>query len=229
MEVGIEGENLLLGILLLDLPGYQQFLDFAVKRLRIIIHEHPRQLLSDGACAFRFAPSDDVFVDRANDGEIIDSGVVIELIVFGGDKGKLKVGRDFVICNDNPPLNRKFADHLAVIGINRADDVGPVILQALDGGEVVFIAQQYSDCRPCCDEHSDHENKKQPEPQREFVIPRIVRSAPARCHNQRWIIAQAQRALGGMPVFPGSPRFTAPFGAHSQCVPMYSCMNGIAG
>ena len=140
--VAVKRQDLLLGVSLFDLPGNEQLLHLAVERLLHVAHQQAGKLLGDGARALRAAHAADVPVDRPQQRRVIDAGMVVKLIVFGGQDCELEACGDVLESNDNAPLDGEFPDDLVVVGIQVGDDVGVEILEALDLGKVVLISGQ---------------------------------------------------------------------------------------
>ena len=89
-------------------------------------------MLGNRAGALRPAHTDQILVSCAQDGEIIDAGMMEELSVLGRQYGILQVGGNFFMSDDDAPLNRKLPDYLTVIGIDIRDDIRAIIFQSLD-------------------------------------------------------------------------------------------------
>ena len=68
--------------------------------------------------------------------------MVVELVIFSSQKCELEVWWYLIVGDNNAPLNCKLADDLVVVGVDGAYDIGAEILEALDPGEVVFVADQ---------------------------------------------------------------------------------------
>src|SRR5262245_64970606 len=106
MLVAVESENLPLRVPALDFPSQQDLLDLAVPEFFRRQKEESGQLLGNRARALGPAHTDQIFVSCAHYGEIIDAGMVEELIVFSRQYGILQVGGDFVMSDYNAPFNR---------------------------------------------------------------------------------------------------------------------------
>ena len=171
VQIAVKCEDLLFGILFFNLPGNQQFFDLAVRCLFIITEEHARQLLRNRAGPFGPAHFDDVFVNSPDVGKIIDPGMVVELIILGGDNGELEVRGDLLEWNDDPSFNEQLADDLIVIRVNVGNDIRPEIFEALDFRQVVFVSPQYAEACSDHDEENNQQAVKNPKPDRQPVRP----------------------------------------------------------
>ncbi len=166
VQVRVECQDLVFRVPFFNLPGDQDVLDLAVPGLFVPAGEHAGQLQRYGAgpLADGKAPVQRVLHDGPEDGIVVQPGVVIELRVFDRDEGELEVGGDLLEGGDDASFDGEFADDLVVVGIDARDDVGPVILQALDGGQVVLVAHEAPKPQPGRDEEESQEEEKSPEP-----------------------------------------------------------------
>src|SRR5581483_3673553 len=88
--VEIELENLLLRVGTLDAQREQRFLDLALKRHLVGQQEVLGHLLRDGGGTLWMAAAAVIFdIENAgaHDALNVDAGMLIEVLVFGGDKG----------------------------------------------------------------------------------------------------------------------------------------------
>lgn len=119
--------------------------------------------------------------------------MLIELIVFRGNNGELQVRGDFLVRYDHSFFDKQFADYLVVVGINIGDHIRTIILQALDFGQIVFIAQKDAKTGSHDSKGNDEEEKEYPEPDWQAILPPFRWELVLRSHNQWRIIAQTYR------------------------------------
>ena len=101
--VEINLQDLLFGIAAADLGGEDGFVDLARQRLFGREEDQLDQLLGDGAGAGDEAALQDGIVERAQERDRVNAGVVVEIGVLGGDGGLQQVGRHAIQRHDCAP------------------------------------------------------------------------------------------------------------------------------
>ena len=140
--VGVDGEDLLLSEVLLDLVRQDGLADLA-EDVALVTDEHQLgHLLRDGRAALDHVARLEVGEGGADDAERVDAVVLEEAIVLGGDERLHHVLRDLVVGQDDALLQVELADELAlrrehaagarwlVVG-ERAPAIGQVLLELL--------------------------------------------------------------------------------------------------
>jgi hypothetical protein len=165
--VAVDREDLLFRVPLLDLNREDDFLDLPLQRLGKalltlggepeLVFQVAGQLLRQRAGALRPAALEDV--DRAGHGDApdVDAEVAIELGVLGRDNPLTEQRVDVIVPDDDPPLRRELADHLAVRGVDARDRAGRVVVEHRDARQIACVREQH----PAQDaEHPrDHEER----------------------------------------------------------------------
>ena len=124
--VGIEREDLRLGETPLDLDGEHGFLHFALPAAVGREEQIAGELHCQRGCTLHLAAGLDIAISGAGDAEEVDSGVAIEVLVFGGyqsipqDQGKI------VVVGDDAALQRERSNHCAVIIVDLCDGAGAI-------------------------------------------------------------------------------------------------------
>ncbi len=145
--VAVEGEDLALGVALLDLDGEQRFLHLAFEALLEPDGEEVAgQLLRQGAGAGRVSepPLKHVAHHRDEDARDAQAEVRIEVGVFGRDDRLTQLRRDVVVADHQPTLDGKFADHLAVRRVDARDGARIVVVERRDFGQVAGKGEEHA-------------------------------------------------------------------------------------
>ena len=141
--VAVHGENLLLGVMALDLDGQQGFLDFAAHAaIGAVEKKRAGQLHGQGAGAFDDATRQKIPPRCAGHARKVHAPVLLEMLVLGGEDGVLQNRRNLFIGQQDAALQGEIADHLAVVGVKFGDDVGTKIFQGANLGQVAGINKQ---------------------------------------------------------------------------------------
>ena len=141
--VAVHRENLLLGVVALDLDGQQRFLDLAAHAaVGAVEKQRAGQLHGQRAGALGDATRQQIPPGRARDAREVHAPVLIEVLVLGGENGVLQNRRDLLVGKQDAALQREAADNLAVVGIEFGDDIGTEIFQGANLGKVARIDKQ---------------------------------------------------------------------------------------
>jgi hypothetical protein len=133
--VHVDLEDLLLGQQALDLQGEQDLVDLARERLFAGQVEVARHLHRDGgrALALRLV---ELRQSGADDAEVVHPAMLVEAGVLDGQHGVLHHLRDVADRREVAPLLAVFAEHDAVGRVHAHRQLGPVVQQAVDVGQV---------------------------------------------------------------------------------------------
>ena len=157
--IAVEGENLVLGVALLNPDREERFLDLAFPRLLVGQKQLARELLRQRAGAARFPPLDDVFHERGHDPRNAEADVLLELVVLCGHDRLPQVGRDRLVGDDLTPLDRELADHLTAGSVHPRDGAWRVVVQRRDLGEIAGVRED--DARRDSEKRRDEEERNE--------------------------------------------------------------------
>ena len=139
--VEVQLEDLVLGVLLLDLAGDLGLPELAAERFvaaaDVLGADVPRQLHRDGREAFGHPHLDQVAPDRAEHAEPVDAVVLVEALVLGGDERGLDHRGHLGQGHDGAPLLAQLGDEAAVGGVDLGGLVRVVAAELVDGGAAV--------------------------------------------------------------------------------------------
>ena len=161
--VEVHGENLLLGVVVLQLDGHDPLTELGEDGATAgvgLAHlvEVLGQLLGDGGAAAGGAmASDDSLEEHAEETACVDAGVAVETGVLGGDEGIDEVGGKLVVGDVGAVLEAYVAQHLAVV----ADDLGG--LQAVGILDVLELRHVANPSDGQEEEEEEHEGPEAPE------------------------------------------------------------------
>ena len=152
--VGVEREDLGLGVAPLELHRHQHFLHLALDERPARAHEHavdhvlveeqiPRELLRDGAGAEALAV-DDVLDGRDDDARDAQAEVLLEVAVFAGDDRLTQHRRHVVVADDDAAFDRELADHPFVAREQAGDRVRLVVVERADLRNVVGEREEHA-------------------------------------------------------------------------------------
>lgn len=113
------------------------------------------------ARAFGHAAVENVTISRFDHARKVDAEVLLEMLVFGADDGVFQYLRNLVVGEQNPALEGESADGLAVVGIKLGDDVGAVIFERVNFGEVAGIDEQQAETDAQANRAKHEERKDQ--------------------------------------------------------------------
>ena len=139
--VEIQLEDLVLGVLVLDLAGHLGLAQLPPERLvppaDVLGPDVPGQLHGDGREPLGDPHLEEVVLDRAEHPVPVDPLVLVEPLVLGGDEGRLDHRRHLAERHDRPPLLAQVGDEPAVGGVHLGGLIGIVLAQLGDGGAAV--------------------------------------------------------------------------------------------
>ena len=127
--IGVELEDLILGEVFLDVHREKNLVDLSrpafFRREKYLL----RKLLGESRRAFDFLPGDEVFQAGAEDRFRIESAMVVEIGVLGGDD-RLHERRSHVALGDHDPfLNRVLRERHSVAVVDAGDDRRLIVLE----------------------------------------------------------------------------------------------------
>ena len=148
--VEVHGNNLLLGVVVLQLHGHHPLLELrkhrAYSALMFAGKEVLGQLLRDGTAAAAAAVASDKGLEEDTEQAArVDAGVFVETHILGGDKGIDQIGRQLVVGDIGAVLYADKAQYLAVGGDNLGGLVALGVLQLLEGGHESQPSQRQQD------------------------------------------------------------------------------------
>ena len=161
--VGVEGEDGVLRVVLLDLDGQQRLLDLPLELDVGGEEEQLAELLGDGARPAHDLAVPQVDGGRGDDPADVDAHVVVETLVLDGDDGQLEVLGDLAGGNELAPLEEELADGLAVPAVDLGQDGGLVVFQGPDFGQVDHVAVVQADGDAGRSEDEQDETVEDPE------------------------------------------------------------------
>ena len=148
--VAVEGEDLFLGVALLDPDRDERLLDLA---LPAAVADREADLVGKmlrvSCCVIVLPPGErprdrDVAHQRQHHARDAEAGVLEEAGVFRGEDRLPQVRRDVVVVNDHAPLDGEFADQLTVLAEHARDGVRRVVVERADFGQVVGVGEQHA-------------------------------------------------------------------------------------
>ena len=158
--VAVHRENLLLGIVALDLNGQQRFLNLAAHAaVGAVQKQRAGKLHGQRAGALGDAMRQQISPGGAGHAREIHAPVLVEMLVFGGEDGVLQDRRNLFVGKQDAALQRETADHLAVVGVQLGDDVGAEIFERADLRKVARIDEQQACQRADGDRRQQQQRK----------------------------------------------------------------------
>ncbi len=148
--VDVDLEDLVLGEFRLDLEGEQRLVQLSGQGFLRREEKVPGHLHGDGACPLAPPPGDQIRIGRSYDADIIDAGMLVEPVVLGGEDRLLHHRRDVLDADRHAAFLAELADQDAVGGVDAQRDLGLVVGDGVEGGQVGPGEQQ--------DEHADHQS-----------------------------------------------------------------------
>src|ERR1700676_4230924 len=131
--IGVHGEDLLLGVIALDLNGEQRLLNLSAKTAIRTVEEEPAgKLHRERARSLPNAAAECVAPSRFHHARQIDSPVLKEMLIFSRCYGVFQDGRNLFPGEQNAPLQREVSDLLAIVGIKLGHHIGAVVLESAD-------------------------------------------------------------------------------------------------
>ena len=161
--IAVHRENLLLGVVALDLDGQQRFLNLAAHAaVGAVQKQRAGQLHRQRAGAFGDAMREKISPGRAGHAREIHSPVLVEVLVLGGEDGVLQDRRNLLVGQQDAALQCEAADNLAVIGVEFGDDVRAEIFQGANLREIARIDKQQAGQRADGDRGQQQQRKSNP-------------------------------------------------------------------
>ena len=139
--VAVQLQDLFFGVLFFDLQGEVHLFELPADGLLGIEEQEAGQLLGDGASALGLAKQTarpDVLFERPQDSQEVHAAMVIKTGVLGGDDGLFQNIRNLVRGDFNPSFDGEIPDGLALVRIDRGDEVGFERLELGNRGKVPF-------------------------------------------------------------------------------------------
>jgi hypothetical protein len=140
--VAVEGEDLLLREVLLDLEGEDDLLDLALGGLLRREEQQPRELHRERREALAVAAGAQVGDRRPRHPPRVDPDVLPEVGVLDGHDGVAEHRRDVAELDHHALLDRELADHAAIVREHLRDDVRLELLERGDLGQVALEGQE---------------------------------------------------------------------------------------
>ena len=127
--VAVEGEDLILRVIALDLNRQHGFLDLAAEAALGRQEKILAQLLRQRAAAFNEAAGHEILQPGPCDAVNIDAPVRSEILVFDGNDGVFDDLRNLVVRLDDSPFQRKRSNDPAVVGFHFRDEARMVVFE----------------------------------------------------------------------------------------------------
>jgi hypothetical protein len=151
--VGVEGENLVLRVALLELKRDEPLLDLSLETLgagaredataHVVLEEqHPRDLLRDRARATHAMAGAEVANRRDDQSRHAHAEVTLELGVLAGDDGLPQRGRDVFVANDDAAFGGELTDLLSVGSHQPGNGAWLVVVERADRGHIVCVDER---------------------------------------------------------------------------------------
>jgi hypothetical protein len=163
--VQVEGDDLFLGQVAVDLVGKERLLELPhVAPLRGEI-EGFGDLLGDRAPSLDDLARFKIFEKSPGDALHVEALVLEEAGVLGGDEGLDHELRDLFVLDDLPVLEEELVDQLVVVGIDPRCDAGTVIFQRGDARKLLkqYVIDHAAPRQGGADE--EHENRNDDDPE----------------------------------------------------------------
>ncbi len=140
--IAVEGEDLLLGEVLLDLEGEDDLLDLPLGSLLGREEEQPRELHGEGGEALAVAAGAEVGEGGSRHAPHVDPDVLPEVRILHGDDRVAQDGRDVREGHHHALLDRELAEDRAVGREHLGDDVRLVVLEGGDLGQIALEGEE---------------------------------------------------------------------------------------
>ena len=147
--VAVEGEDLFLGVALLDPNRDQRLLDLALpaaitdRKPNLGREDIAGELLGNRAAAGRLAARRDVADQREHHARNAQTGVFEESRVFRREDGLAQVRRDLGVMNNHAAFDGELADQLPVLAEDPRNRVRRVVIEGADFREVVGVGKHH--------------------------------------------------------------------------------------
>jgi hypothetical protein len=133
--VGVERQNLTLGVALLDLDRDQNLFDFPFRaflpadKADLVRKQIARELHGQGA-GTRDRPASNRIDREANQHRrYAETEVAVEILVLGRDDGVAQVRSNLVVRDDEPALGRELGQRFSVRRVDARDGARRVVIQ----------------------------------------------------------------------------------------------------
>ena len=193
--IAVHREDLLLGVVALDLDREERLLDLAAHAdVGAIREKRAGELHGERARAFGTAVrARQVAPGGAEHAREVHAPVLLEMLVFGGEDGVLQNRRNLVVGQKNAALQGERADQLAVVGVEFGDDVRLVVFEGVDLRQIAGIDEEESGYSA----HGNRGNQQEDEgqPASEFTATQMQSDRRKRIHRGP-ILTRPGDALG---------------------------------
>jgi hypothetical protein len=126
-QVQIEGEDLLLGVALLELDRDERLLDLAAPSALAGEEEGAGELHGDRGGPLLHLARAQVGERGAGDAEGVDAAVLVEVGVLGGEQGVLQHLGDLALLQHHPALAGEGGEDVGVLVVELGDQARPVV------------------------------------------------------------------------------------------------------
>ena len=141
--IAVHSENLVFGVMALDLKSQKSFLNFAAQAAVGAIEKQPAtELHGEGAGAFSHAAFGNIAPGGFQDARDVHAPVFFEMLIFGGENGVFQYFRNLSVGKQDAALQREGADGLAVVGVKFGDNIGAIIFQRVNFRKVAGVNKQ---------------------------------------------------------------------------------------
>jgi len=157
--VAVEAQNLLLGVLALDLHGQHRLLNLAPDRLVRFEEQVAGKLLGHRAGALGHATLPQVVPQRAHDPLEVDPGMFVEVGVLGGDQRVQEALGDLTEADQGSPFLGEIGHEGAVVRQDARHLRRAIVLERAHVGEIEAqeVAQTSTRDRRQDDKHPQHD------------------------------------------------------------------------
>ena len=159
--VDVQLENLVLGKIVFDLEGEQDFIQFAGIGLFRRQEEIARDLLGDGRCALALASAKQVAARGAQNAEVVDAAMLVETIILGRDDGVLHDLRHFLDAHHGAAFFAKLANQVAIGCVDAQRNLRAIVGQHFQRRQVGVGQDQHDHGNGNADsDKTDDENQR---------------------------------------------------------------------
>src|SRR4029077_18750977 len=134
--VAVQGKNLLLGEVPLNLQSQDRFLHFAAEMALRREEQVTRELHGERGCSLRPRPGTHIAIGGSHHAPEVDTPVLLKRLVFSGEDGVTQYLGKFVIRSQHAALQGERSDLPAMIVIKFRDGAGAIALKIADLGKV---------------------------------------------------------------------------------------------
>ena len=129
VKIAVQGEDLRLGVVTLDLNRQHRFLNFPPEAPLWGQKQVLAQLLGQRTSAFDHTARHKIFQSGPGNAIKIDSPMFVEILVFHRDNGVFDHLGNLVPRDNDPAFQRERANYLTVVSKNFRDEAGAVVFQ----------------------------------------------------------------------------------------------------